>query len=78
MIAFEDSSLREVADHMVQEGVGRLPVVTRANPRVAIGMLSRSDLLTARRGRLDDVINVSERSLDLLRAQRAARTRKQV
>ncbi len=78
VIAFEDSSLREVADHMVQEGVGRLPVVTREKPRVAIGMLSRSDLLTAHRARLDD-INIAEQSLDLRKySQRAARTRKQV
>ena len=75
-VAFEDSSLREVADHMVREGVGRLPVVARAQPRVAVGMISRSDLLGAHRERLDDS-EVAERSLEF-GAQRAARTRKQV
>jgi predicted transcriptional regulator len=34
-LVYEDSSLREAADHMVQEGVGRLPVVSRAAPRGA-------------------------------------------
>src|SRR3954471_8320528 len=32
-LVFEDSSLREAADHMLQEGVGRLPVVSRDDPR---------------------------------------------
>ncbi|WP_437928291.1 chloride channel protein [Sorangium sp. So ce291] len=52
-VAFEDSSLREAADHMVTEGVGRLPVVSRDAPRKVLGMLTRSDLLDAHRSRLD-------------------------
>ncbi|WP_437654153.1 chloride channel protein [Sorangium sp. So ce1182] len=52
-VAFEDSSLREAADHMVTEGVGRLPVVSREAPRKVLGMLTRSDLLDAHRSRLD-------------------------
>jgi CBS domain-containing protein len=53
-VAFDDSSLREVADHMVDEGVGRLPVVARDAPRRVLGVISRSDLLTAHRGRIDE------------------------
>ncbi|KYF93667.1 chloride channel protein [Sorangium cellulosum] len=52
-VAFEDSSLREAADHMVTEGVGRLPVVSRDAPRKVLGMLTRSDLLDAHRSRLE-------------------------
>jgi CBS domain-containing protein len=52
-VVFEDCSLREAADHMVTEGVGRLPVVSREAPRKVIGMLTRSDLLDAHRSRLD-------------------------
>ncbi|WP_438018009.1 chloride channel protein [Sorangium sp. So ce315] len=52
-VAFEDSSLREAADHMVTEGVGRLPVVSRHAPRKVLGMLTRSDLLDAHRSRLE-------------------------
>lgn len=52
-VAFEDSSLREAADHMVTEGVGRLPVVSRQAPRKVLGMLTRSDLLDAHRSRLE-------------------------
>jgi CBS domain-containing protein len=51
-VIFADSSLREAADHMVREGVGRLPVVERLAPRVAVGMISRSDLLSAHQRRL--------------------------
>jgi CBS domain-containing protein len=62
-VVFEDSSLREVADHMVNEGVGRLPVVSRAAPRVPVGILSRSDLLAAHGRRLEET-HVAERSID--------------
>ncbi|HYY53239.1 MAG TPA: chloride channel protein, partial [Myxococcales bacterium] len=61
-VAFEDSSLREAADHMVQEEVGRLPVVARSAPRKPIGMLTRSDLLAAHRRRLEET-HVAEQSL---------------
>jgi len=53
---FEDSSLREAADQMTRAGVGRLPVVTRANPRRAIGILTRSDLVAAHQHRLDATV----------------------
>jgi CBS domain-containing protein len=51
-IVFEDSTLREAADHMVFEAVGRLPVVARGEPRKTVGMLTRSDLLAAHARRL--------------------------
>ena len=51
-VVFDDSSLREAADHMVLEGVGRLPVVSRADPKRVIGIITRSDLLAAHAPRL--------------------------
>lgn len=51
-VVFDDSSLREAADHMVLQQVGRLPVVSREDPRDVIGMISRSDLLSAHSPRL--------------------------
>lgn len=51
-VVFDDSSLREAADHMVTQQVGRLPVVSRDDPRTVIGMISRSDLLSAHSPRL--------------------------
>jgi chloride channel protein, CIC family len=53
-VVFDDHSLREAADHMVRENVGRLPVVTRAAPRTVVGMITRSDLLAAHAHRLDE------------------------
>jgi chloride channel protein, CIC family len=53
-VVYEDSSLREAADHMVREGVGRLPVVARQGSRQVIGIITRSDLLSAHGRRLDE------------------------
>ena len=52
-VVFEDSSLREATDHMVREGVGRLPVVARDDPGKVVAILTRSDLLAAQARRLD-------------------------
>lgn len=51
-IVFGDSTLRDAADLMLTENVGRLPVVERSNPRRVIGILTRSDLLSAHASRL--------------------------
>ncbi|HEX6693211.1 MAG TPA: chloride channel protein [Longimicrobiales bacterium] len=56
-VAFEDNTLREAADHMVRAGVGRLPVVDRMDGRV-IGIISRSDLLSAHERRLDEASRI--------------------
>jgi len=53
-VVHDDSSLREAADHMVRENVGRLPVVTRTAPHVVVGIITRSDLLAAHGRRLDE------------------------
>ena len=45
VVIYDDSSAREAADHMVHDRVGRLPVVSRRDPRRVIGIVSRSDLL---------------------------------
>jgi CBS domain-containing protein len=50
---YEDSSLREAADRMVTEGVGRLVVVKRDNPSRPTGMVTRSDVLGAHRSRIE-------------------------
>jgi CIC family chloride channel protein len=63
-VIYPDCTLREAADHMVRERVGRLPVVARTAERTVIGMISRSDLLEAHEPRLDASWR-TERSLDL-------------
>lgn len=53
-VVFEDNSLREASDLMVREGLGRLPVVKRENPREVVAILSGSDIRSANRQRLDE------------------------
>ncbi|MEW6269448.1 MAG: chloride channel protein [Thermodesulfobacteriota bacterium] len=53
-VAHPDNSLREAADHMVRENVGRLPVVERERPHAVVGIITRSDLLAAHRRRLEE------------------------
>lgn len=52
IIVAPGQSLREAADIMVREGVGRLPVVDPAAPSRVVGILTRSDLLYAHAPRL--------------------------
>ena len=63
-VVYEDNSLREAADHMIAEEVGRLPVVAQSNPRKLTGWLTRSDLLLAHRRRLEDASH-SKREIDV-------------
>jgi CBS domain-containing protein len=68
VVIFDDNSAREAADHMLREDVGRLPVVTRAQPRTVIGMVSRSDLLGATRDQtLNRLATVRSRSAESAR-----------
>jgi H+/Cl- antiporter ClcA/CBS domain-containing protein len=53
VVTYDDNSLREAADHMVAESIGRLPVVAHTAPRRVVGMLTRSDLLAAHQLRLE-------------------------
>jgi len=71
-IVFEDNSLREAADHIVNENVGRLAVVARENPRKVTGWLTRSDILAAHRQRLKDSSQAnSEINIRTIRLNRA-------
>jgi CIC family chloride channel protein len=54
-VVFEDSSLREAADHLLRENVGRLPVVRRGEQRTMVGFLTRSDILAAHGQRLGEL-----------------------
>ncbi|HXX69269.1 MAG TPA: chloride channel protein [Polyangiaceae bacterium] len=53
IVVSDGSSLREAVDRLVQAGVGRLPVVSEKDGRRLVGIVTRSDLLGAHRGRLD-------------------------
>src|SRR5690606_33758863 len=47
VVAYADESLAEAMAKLDQHGVGRLPVVTRQDPRRLVGFLTRSDVLGA-------------------------------
>jgi CBS domain-containing protein len=51
-VVFERATLREAADHMIHENVGRLVVVDVDDPSKLVGIISRSDLLAAHVDRL--------------------------
>jgi H+/Cl- antiporter ClcA/CBS domain-containing protein len=55
IVVYSDLSLREAADHMIRHDVGRLPVVDRKHASELVGMITRSDLLSAQRRRLDEM-----------------------
>jgi len=61
-VVFPDNSLRDAADHMVRENVGRLPVVDRTDPTRLVGMITRSDLLEAHGKRLEEIRPRHERT----------------
>jgi chloride channel protein, CIC family len=54
LTVFSDISLREAADQMVEYQIGRLPVVERQRPSRLVGILTRSDILSAYRHRLEE------------------------
>jgi H+/Cl- antiporter ClcA/CBS domain-containing protein len=51
---YDDCTVRQAADHMVNHSIGRLPVVHRNGPGLVIGIVTRSDVLSAFRRRLQD------------------------
>ena len=59
VVIFADNTVRQAADHMVRQGVGRLPVVTRSDPNHVVGIVTRSDLLAAHATRLDSANRAS-------------------
>jgi chloride channel protein, CIC family len=56
VVVSDGSSLREAADQLVRAGVGRLPVVSQEDPSKLVGILTRSDLLSAHERRLDAAV----------------------
>lgn len=54
IVVLGSQSLRDAADRMVQAKVGRLPVLADDGSGRVVGIISRSDLLTAHERRLDE------------------------
>jgi H+/Cl- antiporter ClcA len=54
VVVYDDCSVREAADHMLNHDVGRLPVMRRDSPGTLVGIITRGDVLGAYRKRLDE------------------------
>lgn len=54
LFVYDDSTVRQAADHMVSHDVGRLPVIRRSQPDEMVGIVTRSDVLSAFRRRTKD------------------------
>jgi CIC family chloride channel protein len=54
LFIFEDQTLRDAADVMTTEGIGRVVIVSRDNYKVPKGIITRSDLLSAHQHRLNE------------------------
>jgi H+/Cl- antiporter ClcA len=48
IVAYAKESCRLAAERMALQGIGRMPVVARSEPRKVLGVVTRSDLLKAR------------------------------
>jgi len=53
VVIHADDTLAEAADRMILHGVGRLPVVERGDEPRLLGLVSRREVLLARKHRLD-------------------------
>jgi CBS domain-containing protein len=51
---YEDTTVRQAADHMARHDIGRLPVLTREKPPKIVGIITRSDILSVYRRNLDE------------------------
>jgi chloride channel protein, CIC family len=54
IVAFPDETISEASDRMLQNEIGRLPVVDRSDPRKLIGYLGRHGVMAARLRRLHE------------------------
>lgn len=53
---YNDCTVRQVADHMVNHDLGRLPVVDRHSPANLLGIVTRSDVLDAYRRSIEESV----------------------
>ena len=51
---YDDCTARQAANHMVNHNIGRLPVVLRSQPTRLVGIVTRSDILSAYRRRIEE------------------------
>jgi CIC family chloride channel protein len=61
VVAFADEPLNEAIGRMLKNNIGRLPVVSRENPRIVVGYVGRSNVMAARLRGIEDE-EIRERS----------------
>ena len=54
IVAFEDELIRDAVERMLENEIGRLPVVVREDPARLVGYLGRAGIVAARRHLIDD------------------------
>src|SRR5918911_1756597 len=64
VVAYPDELLHEAVTKMLRDDIGRLPVVTREDPRRLVGYLGRASVMAARLRRLEEE-HVREQGLSL-------------
>lgn len=69
IVAYPDETMRQALAKMHENGIGRLPVVNRADPRHLVGYLGRSGVMSARMRMLEEE-HVREQSWGLGRVLR--------
>ncbi len=60
IVTYPDETLHDAVARMLANNIGRLPVVTRENPRAIVGYLGRAAVLEARSRRLSDEHDAQE------------------
>lgn len=70
---YADCTVRQAADNMVNHNVGRLPVMTREQPARLIGIITRSDILSAYRRRIEET---HSKEVSIVKTMRMSRARK--
>ncbi|MBV6522005.1 MAG: H(+)/Cl(-) exchange transporter ClcA [Gemmatimonadaceae bacterium] len=72
---YDDCTVRQAADHMVNHDIGRLPVVNREGKPRVIGMMTRSDVLSSYRMRIAEYEpEAPSRNLPFLRRREQTRS----
>ena len=61
VVVYDDTTLRQAADHMVRHDLGRLPVMSREDPGQVVGIITRSDILSGYRRRIDETTRGAKR-----------------
>jgi chloride channel protein, CIC family len=54
VVTYPDETLSEASDKILRYGIGRLPVVDRANPKQIVGYLGRPNVMAARLRRMEE------------------------